>query len=347
MASYHCLVTGGLGFIGSHTVVQLLNSNYKVTIIDNLSNSNEECLNRIKMLCPGKEVCFYKIDLLDENILDETVNSIQNSSLPIDSCIHFAGFKAVGESTEKPLYYYNNNLISTINLLKIMKKYDINKMVFSSSSTVYGSSEQMNEEAITGINLTNPYAKTKYMIEEMLKDYSQANKSFKCTILRYFNPVGAHPSGLIGEDPLGIPNNLMPYICQVAIGKRDMLHIFGNDYPTPDGTCIRDYIHVMDLSRGHLLALEYSDKIDANNNCNIFNIGSGCGYSVLEVYNAMCKASGKDIQYVITGRRQGDLVKSVADTTKSEKILNFKTEYGIDKICEDAWNWQTKNPHGY
>lgn len=343
----HCLVTGGLGFIGSHTVVQLLESGYIVTIIDNLCNSNKECLNRIKMLCPNsaQNVAFYNIDLLDKNYLEQVIRGIQLTNDPITSCIHFAGLKAVGESIDKPLLYYNNNITGTLNLLEIMARHNINKIVFSSSATVYGQNKDLHEKAIVGVGITNPYGKTKYMIEEILKDYCLSNDLLKCIVLRYFNPVGAHPSGNIGEDPLGIPNNLMPYICQVAIGKLEKLCIYGNDYDTPDGTCIRDYIHVMDLARAHLLALNNLNKM--NTNYDVFNVGSGNGYSVLEVYNAMnkvvCGDIGKDIPYKITDRRNGDLPKTVAIITKAKEILGFECQHGIEEICRDAWKWSVNS----
>ncbi len=343
----HCLVTGGLGFIGSHTIVQLLENGYMVTIVDNLCNSKKECLNRIKMICPNtaKNITFYNIDLLDKEYLEKIIYGIQLSNkYPITSCIHFAGLKAVGESVEKPLSYYNNNITGTLNLLEIMAKYNINKIIFSSSATVYGQTTNLNEGATTGIGITNPYGKTKYMIEEILKDYCNSNSKFQCIVLRYFNPVGAHSSGQIGEDPLGIPNNLMPYICQVAVGKRDKLYIFGNDYDTPDGTCIRDYIHVEDLARAHLLALNYNLN---EKNYDVFNVGSGNGYSVLEIYNAMNKvvndATGKNIPYEIVGRRSGDLPRTVAITTKAKEILGFECLYNIEDICRDAWKWSVNS----
>lgn len=273
----HCLVTGGLGFIGSHTVVQLLENGYIVTIIDNLSNSREECLDQIKQLCPNfiDNVVFYKVDLLDKDHLDKIIYDIQKSnSHQIDSCIHFAGLKAVGESVIKPLLYCQNSIVGTLNLLEILAKNNINKIIFSSSSTVYGEAKYLSGNSITGVRITNAYGKTKYMIEEILKDYCKLN-SLKCIITRYFNPVGAHPSGKIGEDPLNIPNNLIQYICQVEIGKHEKFSIFGDEYDNEDGTCIKDYIHVMDLSRAHLLALNYGM---GETNYDIFNIGSGNGY---------------------------------------------------------------------
>ena len=342
----HCLVTGGLGFIGSHTVVQLLDNGYNITIIDNLSNSKEECLDQIKQLCPNfiDNVVFYKIDLLDKDRLDKIIHDIQTTnSHPIDSCIHFAGLKAVGESVIKPLLYYQNNIVGTLNLLEILAKNNINRLIFSSSATVYGEAKYLSEDSITGVGITNPYGKTKYMIEEIIKDYCKFN-SLKCVILRYFNPVGAHLSGRIGEDPNGIPNNLTPYVAKVAVGRRPSVRVWGNDYPTPDGTGIRDYIHIMDLASGHIKALE---KLQHNPGVVTYNLGTGRGYSVMEVIREFERACQHEIPYQVMDRRPGDAAISYADPTKANQELNWYAQKSLEDMIQDAWRWQLQNPEGY
>ena len=336
------LVTGGTGYIGSHTVVQLLEKGYNVIIIDNLSNSDRKVLNRIKKIVgynKYKKLKFFKIDLLNSNALNNLFNKFK-----FDGCIHFAGLKAVGESVDHPLLYYNNNITGTLNLLKNILKYKCNKFIFSSSATVYGSSPSpLTEQSQVGIGITNPYGKTKYMIEQILTDIQNSNKNMSVVLLRYFNPVGAHSSGLIGEDPVGIPNNLMPYVLQVAVGKRDKLTVFGNDYDTPDGTGVRDYIHVEDLANGHLAALTKINK----KGIFIYNLGTGKGYSVLDLVNEMKKASGKEIPYKIGKRRAGDLATIVCNPAKANKELKWKAKKGLSDMCKDGWNWQSNNPGGY
>lgn len=332
------LVTGGAGYIGSHTCVQLLEKGYNVIVVDNLSNSNKEVLNRIKNIT-GKDVIFYCLDCCDYQEFEEVFKKHK-----IDAVIHFAGLKAVGESVEKPLTYYYNNLTSTMNLVSLMEKYDVCNLVFSSSATVYGDPVKVPIDETFDLHATNPYGRTKLMIEDMLRDYCKAHKNFNVALLRYFNPIGAHSSGLIGEDPNGIPNNLAPYITQVAIGKRDHLNVFGNDYPTLDGTGVRDYIHVCDLARGHLLAL---DKLFSDSGLVTYNLGTGNGYSVLQVLHAMEQACGFEIPYQIQDRRAGDIASCYADCTKAEKEIGFKAQYGIEEMCADAWRWQKNNPNGY
>ena len=332
------LVTGGAGYIGSHTCVQLLEKNYNVIVVDNLSNSNREVLNRIKQIT-GKEVEFYCLDCCDYQAFEEV---FKNHS--IDAVIHFAGLKAVGESVEKPLTYYYNNLTSTMNLISLMEKYGVENLVFSSSATVYGDPVRVPIDESFDLHATNPYGRTKLMIEDMLRDYCKAHQNFNVALLRYFNPIGAHESGLIGEDPNGIPNNLAPYITQVAIGKRERLNVFGNDYPTVDGTGVRDYIHVCDLARGHLLAL---DKLFLKSGLVTYNLGTGNGYSVMQVLHAMERACGFDIPYQVQQRRAGDIASCYADCTKAEKELGFKAQFGIEEMCADAWRWQKNNPNGY
>ncbi|SDC33790.1 UDP-glucose 4-epimerase GalE [Geotoga petraea] len=331
------LITGGTGYIGSHTVVEFLNNDYDVIIMDNLSNSKKEALNRIEKIT-GKMPKFYEIDLLDKEGMKEIFEENK-----IDSVIHFAGLKAVGESVEKPLLYYKNNISGTINLLEVMKEYDVKKIVFSSSATVYGYSTDVPFNENTPLSATNPYGKTKLMIEEILRDIYVSDNSWGIALLRYFNPIGAHESGLIGEDPNGKPNNLMPYITQVAIGKRDKLSVFGDDYDTPDGTGVRDYIHVVDLAKGHLKALE---KIMKENIAEAYNLGTGKGYSVLDLVKTFQKVNEVEIPYEITGRRPGDIAICYADPTKAKKELNWEAEKGIEEMCRDSWNWQKNNPNG-
>jgi UDP-glucose 4-epimerase len=333
------LLTGGAGYIGSHTCIEFLEAGYEVVILDNLYNSNEIVIKRITEIT-GKKPIFIEGDILDKKILDKVFTEYK-----IDAVIHFAGLKAVGESVQKPLFYYENNVTGTINLCQAMKKHKIKTLVFSSSATVYGdpASVPINENFPVGAT-TNPYGRSKFIIEEILKDLFISDKDWKIALLRYFNPVGAHKSGKIGEDPNDIPNNLMPFITQVAVGKREKLSVFGNDYPTPDGTGVRDYIHVLDLATGHLKALK---KISDNPGLNIWNLGTGKGYSVLEVVKAFEKASGQRIPYQITSRRAGDIAECYADPTKALKDLDWKAKYGIEEMCSDSWNWQQKNPNGY
>ena len=331
------LITGGTGYIGSHTVVEFLNNDYDVIIMDNLSNSKKEALNRIEKIT-GKMPKFYEIDLLDKEGMKEIFEENK-----IDSVIHFAGLKAVGESVEKPLLYYKNNISGTINLVEVMKEYDVKKIVFSSSATVYGYSTDVPFNENTPLSATNPYGRTKLIIEEILRDIYVSDNSWGIALLRYFNPIGAHESGLIGEDPNGKPNNLMPYITQVAIGKRDKLSVFGDDYDTPDGTGVRDYIHVVDLAKGHLKALE---KIMKENIAEAYNLGTGKGYSVLDLVKTFQKVNEVEIPYEITGRRPGDIAICYADPTKAKKELNWEAEKGIEEMCRDSWNWQKNNPNG-
>jgi UDP-glucose 4-epimerase len=331
------LVTGGAGYIGSHTCVELLKNGYEIVVADNLSNSSEEAIHRIEKIT-GKMFKFYKIDIRDIKALDEVFGS-EN----IDAAIHFAGLKAVGESVSMPLKYYNNNLESTLTLCETMARYGVKNIVFSSSATVYGGAAAPVRED-TPLSATNPYGYTKLMIEQILRDLYVSDNAWNIAILRYFNPVGAHPSGMIGEDPSGIPNNLMPYIAQVAIGRLKALEVYGDDYPTPDGTGIRDYIHVTDLAQGHVSALI---KLEEKPGVVTYNLGTGRGYSVLEVAAAYGRACGKNIPYKITARRQGDIAATYADTTKAEKELHWKAKLDIDAMCVDSWRWQSKNPNGY
>jgi len=332
------LVTGGAGYIGSHTCVQLLEAGYDVVVVDNLINSKEESLKRVQEIT-GKRLSFYKIDLLDKNALEKVFQQFH-----IHSVIHFAGLKAVGESVAVPLRYYQNNITGTLHLCEIMQKYHIKNMVFSSSATVYGEPHKVPIDESFPLSAVNPYGRTKLMIEEVLRDLHRSDREWNIAILRYFNPVGAHKSKKIGEDPSGVPNNLIPYIAQVAVGKLKELKIFGNDYPTPDGTGIRDYIHVEDLAEGHIKALE---KLQSNPGVVTYNLGTGKGYSVLEVVEAFQKAAGKEIPYKIVGRRPGDIAVCYADPTKAQKELGWKARRGIDEMCEDVWRWQVSNPNGY
>lgn len=332
------LVTGGAGFIGSHTCVELLGAGYEVVIVDNLCNSKEEAVRRIETIT-GKQVKFYPNSLLDEAAVERVFSENQ-----LDAVIHFAGLKAVGESVKKAVEYYHNNLSGTLVLCEAMKRHGVKRFVFSSSATVYGSqaTPPLREEMPAG-SATNPYGWTKVMLEQILTDIHTADPEFSVVLLRYFNPIGAHESGLLGEDPNGIPNNLLPYISQVAVGKLDHLTVYGDDYETPDGTGIRDYIHVVDLARGHLKAVE---KVLGESGVFTYNLGTGTGYSVLEVLHAFERACGKKIPYVIGPRRAGDLTASFADVTKAKRELGFTTQFGIDKMCEDSWNFIRKNPNG-
>lgn len=332
------LVTGGAGYIGSHTCLELLKSNYDVFVVDNLSNSSEESLKRVQKLT-NKKLTFIKADLLNK---EELFKVFENNKF--DAVIHFAAFKAVGESVQIPLKYYHNNITGTLFLLEAMKKYDVKNIVFSSSATVYGDPAMVPIKEDFPLTATNPYGRTKLMMEEILRDVQTADNDFNIVLLRYFNPVGAHESGEIGEDPNGIPNNLMPYISQVAVGKLKELAVFGNDYPTVDGTGVRDYIHVVDLAKGHVKALE---KIEELSGVNVINLGTGRGYSVLEVVEAFAKASGKNIPYKIVDRRAGDIAECYADPSKAEKVLGWKAELDIKSMCDSAWKWQSKNPKGY
>lgn len=333
------LVSGGAGYIGSHTIVELLNAGYDVVSFDNLMNSHEESNNRIKKIT-GKDFKFYKADMLDRAALDK----IFEENPDIDSVIHFAGLKAVGESVAKPIEYYHNNLTGTLNLCAAMKKYGVKVIVFSSSATVYGMPKTVPIREDFPLSTTNPYGETKLMIERMLKDMCISDKNLSVSVLRYFNPIGAHESGLIGEDPNGIPNNLLPYIAQVGIGKLKCLSVYGNDYPTPDGTGVRDYIHVVDLAKAHIKALAVASKVKG---IDYFNIGTGVGYSVLDVVKAYEKASGMNIPYKIVDRRPGDIAECYADPKKAYDVLGWKAEYGIERMCEDLARWQTMNPNGY
>ena len=332
------LVTGGAGYIGSHTTVQLLEAGYEAVIIDNLCNSSREAVKRIGELA-GKEPVFYEADLRDEDVLEQIFTEHK-----IDAAIHFAGLKAVGESVEKPMLYYENNLDSTFTLCKVMSRHGVKKLVFSSSATVYGMPKTVPINEEFPLSCTNPYGRTKLMIEEILRDLYVADNEWNVALLRYFNPVGAHKSGRIGEDPKGIPNNLVPYISQVAVGKLDHLRVFGNDYNTPDGTGVRDYIHVEDLANGHLKALE---KLQSNPGVVTYNLGTGNGYSVLDMRAAFEKACGKPVPFKFYDRRPGDIAECYADPTKAKEELGFVAIRGIDEMCEDTWRWQSQNPDGY
>lgn len=331
------LVTGGTGYIGSHTLIALYEAGHTAVVVDNLINSSRESLRRVEALVDAT-IPFVEADLRDDSALETIFSEHQ-----IDGVIHFAGLKAVGESVEKPLEYYDNNIGGTLALLEAMRAHNVQRIIFSSSATVYGDAPvPYVETAQTGVGVTNPYGQTKVMIEQILRDTSVSNTDLQCIALRYFNPIGAHPSGQIGEDPQGIPNNLMPYITQTAIGRREHLSIFGNDYDTPDGTCIRDYIHVVDLARGHVAALEHLQTgFDA------INLGSGKGVSVLELVNAFISATGVDVPYIFAPRRDGDLPAFYANASKAEQLLNWKTEKSIEDACRDTWKWQSQNPNGF
>lgn len=334
------LVTGGTGYIGSHTVVELQNAGYDVVIIDNLSNSCAEVLSRIEAIT-GKRPVFYENDIRDREALDRIFAEHRD----IDACIHFAGLKAVGESVSKPVEYYDNNIKGTLTLIEAMRDAGIKNMVFSSSATVYGDPAfvPITEECPKG-SCTNPYGWTKSMLEQILSDTAYADKEWNIILLRYFNPIGAHKSGTIGENPSGIPNNLMPYITQVAVGKRERLNVFGNDYDTPDGTGVRDYIHVVDLATGHVKAIE---KLKENPGLKIYNLGTGHGYSVLDIVKAFEAASGVKIPYEITARRPGDIATCYADASLAGKELGWTAQYSLKEMCEDSWRWQKNNPEGY
>lgn len=333
------LVTGGAGYIGSHTVIELQNAGYDVVVMDNLSNSSEVALERVQEIT-GKSLTFYKADILDREATEEIF-----SKEKIEAVIHFAGLKAVGESVQKPWEYYNNNITGTLILLDVMRKHNVKNIIFSSSATVYGEPEKVpvTEETPKG-SCTNPYGWTKSMLEQILTDIQKADPSWNVILLRYFNPIGAHKSGKIGENPNGIPNNLMPYITQVAVGKLPKLGVFGNDYPTPDGTCIRDYIHVLDLATGHVKALE---RLKKNAGLDVYNLGTGIGYSVLDVIHNFEAATGITIPFEFKPRRAGDIPVNYSNADKAWKELGWKAQYGIKEMCEDSWRWQSSNPNGY
>ncbi len=335
----HVIVTGGAGYIGSHTCLELLNAGCRVTVVDNLCNSSRESIRRVEALS-GKTIAFHEVDLLDLDAL----RTVFKQAPDAEAVIHFAGLKAVGESVQKPLLYYRNNLDATLNLCQVMAEHNLTNIVFSSSATVYGDPASTPIKEDFPLSCTNPYGRTKLMTEEILRDLHVADSNWNVVLLRYFNPVGAHKSGRIGEDPGGIPNNLMPYIAQVAVGKLQQLSVFGADYPTPDGTGVRDYIHVVDLAIGHLRAL---DKLRKQPGVVVYNLGTGRGYSVLEMIEAFAQASGQPIPYRIAGRRSGDIAKCYADPALALKELGWQAQHGIREMCEDAWRWQSANPEGY
>ncbi|HIZ83649.1 MAG TPA: UDP-glucose 4-epimerase GalE [Firmicutes bacterium] len=332
------LITGGAGYIGSHTCVEMQKAGYDVIVVDNLCNSKREVLHRVEKLT-GKPVPFYQADIRDEEALRKIFRENE-----IQAVIHFAGLKAVGESVEIPLEYYDNNVAGTLTLCRVMREAGVKKIVFSSSATVYGVAEKMPLTEDMPLGAINPYGRTKLFIEEILRDISHADAEWSVSLLRYFNPIGAHESGTIGEDPKGIPNNLMPYIAQVAVGRLPMLQVFGDDYPTVDGTGVRDYIHVVDLARGHVKAVDWALQ---NTGCDAVNLGTGRGCSVLELVAAFEKASGVEIPYKIVGRRPGDPATVYADVQKAKNVLGWEAQYSIGKMCEDSWRWQKNNPNGY
>jgi len=335
------LITGGAGYIGSHLLIELAKAGYEFIVFDNFSNASSHVLSRVEKLI-GKKILSARGDIRNKASLQEIFEGY-----PIDSVIHLASLKAVGESVEKPLEYYDHNIIGTIRLLEVMQEYGCKKFVFSSTSTVYGEPKfiPITESASIG-ETTSPYSTSKYMIERILEDRYISDKSFKLAILRYFNPIGAHKSGMIGEDPCGIPNNLMPFLTQVAVGKREYLSVFGGDYDTHDGTGVRDYLHVVDLAKGHTQALSYLDRTQMTKPL-VMNLGTGVGYSVLDVIKAFEKASGKTIPYKIVGRRAGDIAKYYADATYAKEILGWEAEKSLEQMCRDSWNWQSQNPNGY
>jgi UDP-glucose 4-epimerase len=335
----HIIVTGGAGYIGSHTCLELLNAGYQITVIDNLVNSSALALERVQELT-GRTVALFETDLLDMDAVDRIFELCDDAA----AVIHFAGLKAVGESVSRPLLYYQNNITGTLNLCRVMQKYRVRNIVFSSSATVYGNPETVPITEDFPLSCTNPYGRTKLMIEDILRDLHAADPEMNIALLRYFNPAGAHESGEIGEDPRGIPSNLMPYIAQVAVGRLEELAVYGDDYDTPDGTGVRDYIHVVDLARGHVKALE---KLAENPGVVTCNLGTGRGYSVLEMISAFARASGKNIRYRVTDRRPGDIGCCYADPGRARRELGWQAEYGIDRMCTDAWRWQVKNPYGY
>jgi len=336
--SMNILVTGGAGYIASHTNMELLNAGYEVVVVDNLSNSSKESIKRVEKLT-GKSISFYENDILDKKALQRIFKDKK-----IDAVIHFAGLKAVGESCKIPLQYFKNNVTGTVNLLEVMEEYEVRNLVFSSSATVYGDPMTVPITEDFPLSATNPYGRTKLMIEDILRDLYAADNRWNIAILRYFNPIGAHESGEIGEDPNGIPNNLVPYIAKVASGVLDKINVFGNDYDTPDGTGVRDYIHVVDLALGHIKAIE---KLTSKPGLVTYNLGTGRGYSVLEIIENYEKACNKKLPYIITERRPGDIASSYADPSKAEKELGWKAARGIEQMCKDSYNWQSKNPNGY
>lgn len=331
------LVTGGCGYIGSHTTLELLNKGYEVIVVDNFSNSSYESLRRVQEIT-GKEVVFYEADIRDSAKMDEIF-----SAHSIDAVIHFAAFKAVGESCRLPLKYYENNISGTVSLLQIMEKHNVKKIIFSSSATVYGDPERLPLDETCRLSTTNPYGSTKLMMENIMQDLYKADKEWNIILLRYFNPVGAHESGRIGEDPKGIPNNLMPYVAQVASGKLACINVFGNDYDTPDGTGVRDYIHVVDLALGHIAAIEQCQEKGVH----IYNLGTGRGYSVLDMIKAFEKACGKELPYKICARRDGDIATCYAAPDKAKAELKWEAKFGIEEMCASQWKWQSNNPMGY
>ena len=332
------LTTGGAGYIGSHTCIELVNAGYEVVVVDNLDNSSEKSLERVEKIV-GKKIKFYKEDVRNREVLKKIF--AENN---IEAVIHFAGLKAVGESVAKPIEYYDNNLVSTLVLLEVMREAGCKKIVFSSSATVYGVAKEMPLTEDMPLGAINPYGRTKYFIEEMLRDVYVSDNSWSIVLLRYFNPIGAHESGAIGEDPKGIPNNLMPYIAQVAVGRLPKLHVFGNDYNTVDGTGVRDYIHVVDLAEGHVKAVDWALK---NEGCEAINLGTGNGISVLELREAFVKASGAEVPFVIDPRRPGDPDEVYADASKAKRLLGWSAKKNVDDMCKDSWNWQKGNPNGY
>ncbi len=331
------LVTGGCGYIGSHTTLELLNKNYQVVVVDNFSNSSFESLRRVQKIT-GKQVIFYEADIRDRDAMEKIF-----AAHKFDAVIHFAAFKAVGESCKLPLKYYENNISGTVNLLKVMEKYNVKKIIFSSSATVYGDPEKLPLDENCRLSTTNPYGSTKLMMENIMADVQKADPAWNVILLRYFNPVGAHESGLIGEDPKGIPNNLMPYVAQVASGKLERINVFGNDYDTPDGTGVRDYIHVVDLALGHIAAIEHCNASGVH----IYNLGTGKGYSVLDMIHAFEKACGKTLPYQICPRRDGDIASCYACPDKAKKDLKWEAKFGIEEMCASQWKWQSGNPRGY
>lgn len=332
------LTTGGAGYIGSHTCIELINAGYDVVVVDNLDNSSEKSLERVEKIV-GKKIKFYKEDVRDKEALRKIFR--END---IEAVIHFAGLKAVGESVAKPIEYYDNNLISTLVLLEVMREFNCKRLVFSSSATVYGVAKEMPLTEDMPLGAINPYGRTKLFIEEMLRDVYVSDKEWSIALLRYFNPIGAHISGTIGEDPKGIPNNLMPYIAQVAVGRLEKLHVFGNDYNTVDGTGVRDYIHVVDLAGGHVKAVEWTGK---STGCEAINLGTGNGISVLQLRDAFVKASGAEVPYVIDPRRPGDPDEVYANATKAKELLGWEAKKNVDDMCQDSWRWQSNNPNGY
>jgi len=348
MTQQTILVTGGAGFIGSHTTVKLLEGGYRAVVVDDLSNSSAKAIDRIKQIVGDEaaaNLVFHEADVNDRDALAAIFDEQAAAGTPIEAVIHFAGFKAVGESVQKPLEYYTNNLESTLTLAAVMREHDCHSIIFSSSATVYGDPDELPlTEKSAKKPATNPYGWTKWMIEQILEDLTVADPAWNVVLLRYFNPIGAHPSGLIGEDPKGIPNNLVPYVAQVAVGRRDAVHVFGDDYPTHDGTGARDYIHVMDLAAGHVAALQW---MDGRTGCEVFNLGTGKSSTVLDVIAAFSRACGKELPYVIEPRRAGDVTENYADASKARDMLGWEAQFDLDDMCRDSWTWQSSNPNGY